>query len=118
MTGRHSVMLSPDSVSRVRPPNTTIPNTLAAEPNSQYATESELVAGKEDVEAAFRADREVAPILRPSAPSGDVLGGAVVELCALDWRNAVRKGVWRVDLNVFVVAFACWLRHLLHTNVS
>jgi hypothetical protein len=33
-------------VSLVRPPNTTIPNTLAALPSSQYATLFELVLGK------------------------------------------------------------------------
>ena len=36
----------PDSVSRVRPPNTTSPNTLAALPRSQYATDFSLVLGK------------------------------------------------------------------------
>ena len=38
VTGRHSVMLRPDSVNLVRPPNTTIPYTLTALPSSQYAT--------------------------------------------------------------------------------
>lgn len=33
----------PDSVRRVKPPNTTIPKTLAALPRSQYATDLELV---------------------------------------------------------------------------
>lgn len=37
----------PDSVRRVRPPNTTMPKTLAALPRSQYATLLELVSGKE-----------------------------------------------------------------------
>jgi hypothetical protein len=36
----------PDSVNRVRPPNTTMPKTLAALPRSQYATALELVSGK------------------------------------------------------------------------
>jgi hypothetical protein len=36
----------PDSVNLVRPPNTTIPKTDAALPNSQYATDFELVSGK------------------------------------------------------------------------
>lgn len=40
-------MKYPDSVKRVRPPNTTIPKTLAALPSSQYATDFELVSGKE-----------------------------------------------------------------------
>ena len=39
-------MKYPDSVSRVRPPNTTMPNTLAALPRSQYATDFSLVVGK------------------------------------------------------------------------
>jgi hypothetical protein len=37
----------PDSVRRVKPPNTTMPNTLAALPSSQYATLLEVVLGKE-----------------------------------------------------------------------
>jgi hypothetical protein len=41
---RHHVY--PDSVNLVRPPNTTMPNTLAALPSSQYATDLELVSGK------------------------------------------------------------------------
>lgn len=36
-------------MSRVRPPNTTIPNTLAALPRSQYATDFLLVLGKKGV---------------------------------------------------------------------
>jgi hypothetical protein len=43
---RKAVGTYPDSVNRVRPPNTTIPNTLAALPRSQYATDFELVSGK------------------------------------------------------------------------
>jgi hypothetical protein len=38
----------PDSVSLVRPPNITIPKTLAALPNSQYATILPLTSGKRD----------------------------------------------------------------------
>jgi hypothetical protein len=36
----------PDSVKRVSPPNTTIPNTLAALPSNQYATDLDVVSGK------------------------------------------------------------------------
>lgn len=36
----------PDSVSLVRPPNTTMPKTLAALPRSQYATDLSLTSGK------------------------------------------------------------------------
>jgi hypothetical protein len=39
----------PDSVNLVNPPKTTIPNTLAAEPKSQYATMFEEVSGKNPV---------------------------------------------------------------------
>jgi hypothetical protein len=64
VTGRHSVILRlkeesvkiiqvmdpsaytyPDSVSRVKPPNMTIPKTLAALPRSQYATALSVVFG-------------------------------------------------------------------------
>lgn len=66
VTGRHSVMdrlrgttqyvvegagcsvSYPDSVRRVKPPNTTMPNTLAALARSQYATAFELVSGDRD----------------------------------------------------------------------
>jgi hypothetical protein len=48
VTGRHSVMLSPDSVRRVSPPKTTIPKTLAAEPSSQYATDFLDTAGQDE----------------------------------------------------------------------
>lgn len=40
--------VDPDSVSLVRPPNTTIPKTLAALPRSQYATTLSLVFGKNE----------------------------------------------------------------------
>lgn len=43
----HGGVAYPDSVNLVRPPNTTIPKTLAALPKSQYATDFELVSGKE-----------------------------------------------------------------------
>lgn len=51
VTGLHSVILRPDSVNRVRPPNTTMPKTLTALPTSQYPTILELVSGNEDVVA-------------------------------------------------------------------
>ena len=38
-------MAHPDSVRRVRPPKTTIPNTLAALPSNQYATSLSLTSG-------------------------------------------------------------------------
>lgn len=39
----------PDSVNRVRPPNTTIPNTLAALARRKYPTDLELVSGKDEL---------------------------------------------------------------------
>ena len=38
MTGFHSVILNPDSVNRVTPPTTTIPNTSAEQRNNQFDT--------------------------------------------------------------------------------
>lgn len=38
----------PDSVNLVKPPNTTIPKTLTALPNNQYATDLSLTCGKLD----------------------------------------------------------------------
>ena len=49
VTGRHSVILRPDSVSRVRPPKTTMPKTLPALRSSQIATLRFEVAGHEEV---------------------------------------------------------------------
>ena len=83
VTGRHSVMLRPDSVRRVRPPKTTMPKTLAAEPSNQYATLLLLVLGKDE-------DEDLACWLAGcwtdwlNAPSGDELafeGEAAEELC-------------------------------------
>lgn len=45
----------PDSVSLVRPPNTTIPKTLAALPRSQYATTLSLVFGNNEDLVGFLA---------------------------------------------------------------
>lgn len=86
MTGRHSVMLRPDSVRRVRPPKTTIPKTLAAEPSNQYATLLLLVFGKDDddeeEDLALLAMGFCTDWLK--APSGEELafeGAAAEELC-------------------------------------
>ena len=43
-----AIIAYPDSVRRVRPPNTTMPKTLAALPSSQYATTLEFVCGHLD----------------------------------------------------------------------
>lgn len=53
-TGFHSVMLRPDSVRRVTPPTTTMPNTKAEENMSQYPTEGRESGGRGiDVEDEF-----------------------------------------------------------------
>ena len=78
----------PDSVIRVRPPNTTMPKTLTALPSSQYATPLELVLGNDrDLAAAIasvsawydgRADISLA-----SFPRGEVVVVVVVVVCVL-----------------------------------
>lgn len=98
VTGRHSVILSlyrcqqlnitsgvgasgsayPDSVSRVRPPNTTMPKTLAALARSQYATPLELMSGNLDLETA-------SPTAGVAAVVKNDFGTAGLEGCA---RNA------------------------------
>ena len=102
----------PDSVSLVRPPNITIPNTLAALPSNQYATDFELVSGKNDFFDTCVAALAPAPapaMLFPSSPKGDGAGTAGLpteELCLTDFRmvcgpcdrNACRNGVFRNDL--------------------
>ena len=45
VTGRHSVMLSPDSVRRVTPPTTTTPMTKMPHPMSQLPTLFEATSG-------------------------------------------------------------------------
>ena len=79
-------MLRPDSVRRVRPPKTTIPKTLAAEPSNQYATLLLLVFGKDDddeeEDLALLAMGFCTDWLK--APSGEELafeGAAAEELC-------------------------------------
>ena len=53
-TGFHSVMLRPDSVRRVTPPTTTMPNTSAEEHMSQYPTEGGDKGGRTfDLEEEF-----------------------------------------------------------------
>lgn len=91
----------PDSVSRVRPPNTTMPKTLAALPRSQYATDLEVVVsgnarfGFEARPAACAAVLIVARALTLKKDS--VVAGllvAVVEVVAvllLAWRRGCRK---------------------------
>jgi hypothetical protein len=84
VTGRHSVMLRPDSVSRVRPPKTTIPKTLAAEPSSQYATLLLLTSGNDELWVVFFAYVLVGFVMVwLNAPSGEALaldGAAAEEL--------------------------------------
>ena len=106
VTGRHSVMLRPDSVRRVRPPKTTMPKTEVAERRSQVATPLVETSGHEDVGwwvVVF------ALMLWLRALRGDVGGWVVVVVvvvvvedwdrdCSWELRKALRKGVWRVDL--------------------
>ena len=112
----------PDSVRRVNPPKMTIPKTLAALPNNQYATFLLFVSGKYDLVFACVV-RPSPPILLLSAASGESIfcAAAEVELClsvlgVLD-RKALRKGVWRKDLMV-EPGETCLCRHRLQTKLS
>jgi len=99
-------MLKPDSVSRVSPPNMTIPNTLAAEPSNQYATDFELVSGHDEL--FDEVDLVFVAMSCANAPSGDVDdddgGAAIAELWLREndegvrWRKAERNGVCRTDV--------------------
>ena len=53
MQGRLDGGAYPDSVRRVQPPKMMIPKTLAALPNSQYATTFEVLGGKLEALAAL-----------------------------------------------------------------
>lgn len=92
----------PDSVSRVRPPNTTMPKTLAALPRSQYATDLEVVVsgnvrfGFEASPAACTAVLIVARALAPNRVSEgtDLLVAVVIVVAVvilLAWRRGCRK---------------------------
>jgi hypothetical protein len=67
----------PDSVNLVRPPKTTIPKTLVALPRSQYATDFELVSGKN----FLRAEVFTLPTFWLSEANGE---GAAIVLLARD----------------------------------
>lgn len=95
-------------MSLVKPPNITMPKTLAAEPSSQYATDFELVRGQDEALGSLEALAWVlevdAPILYPNAAKGDDGDGDdpgdCAELCLLRavgfcCLKACRKGVWR-----------------------
>jgi len=73
----------PDSVSRVRPPNITIPKTLAALPRSQYATALSLVAGKK----RFLDIVGLAP--RLNWLNGAVTCCGICVVCHRDWKNGI-----------------------------
>ena len=73
--------LYPDSVRRVRPPNTTIPKTLAALPKSQYATTLWLVLGKKCL-LAFAPFPLIDPPIDGSEVDGVSPGVAVVDTAA------------------------------------
>jgi hypothetical protein len=114
VTGRHSVMLNlervrllfarkiaedyPDSVSRVRPPKMTMPNTLAALPRSQYATALLLTFGKELRASAPNARRAPlnGPLLAVLSPAArdfalDDKGDALL----FSWRIREARQNWR-----------------------
>lgn len=105
-------------MSRVKPPKTTMPKTLAADPRSQYATDLELVWGQDEDSG----DRglEDSPMLRLRAPNGDVVEAD--ELWCLNCtgpcdRKALRNGVCRVDRYADGALDCCW-RHLRQTKAS
>ena len=75
VTGFHSVILKPDSVNLVSPPKITIPKTLAALPNNQYATVLAEVSGKLEAFAVLVA---LAARSIDAAPACD---NEAVELC-------------------------------------
>lgn len=91
--------LYPDSVRRVRPPNTTIPKTLAALPNSQYATTFWLVLGKKRL-LAFAPFPSVDP---PIDGIGVDCGSLVVVV--LDTAAVLRKRLELKNLMDFGDAF-------------
>lgn len=73
--------LYPDSVRRVRPPNTTIPKTLAALPNSQYATAFWLVLGKKRL-LAFAPFPLIDPLIDGTGVDCGSLGVAIPDTAA------------------------------------
>lgn len=108
MTGFHSVMLSPDSVSLVNPPNTTIPKTLVADARSQYATLFDDVSGKEE---PFALAESLARDKGGRMDEGAVAVGAEDCLRRCGCRNARRKGVDLVDRKaLWRVAACCWMQ--------
>lgn len=96
----------PDSVSRVNPPNTIIPNTLAALPRSQYETLFEVTEGNRDFVAAVSS---AAVVKKDFGIFAVVLFGRnderIVELYRIDfpkgsfpkrWRDeAIKLRLWR-----------------------
>lgn len=103
----------PDSVRRVRPPKTTMPNTLAALPSSQYATLFDVVLGELlDLACSVAAS---AGIDSPAcdAPIVALLGNGWVDFhltdCAMDGRGAEDRAVAMEDRSGE-------LRHGWHTN--
>jgi hypothetical protein len=81
----------PDSVRRVKPPKTTMPNTLAALPSSQYATLLELVSGQL---LAFGTAALAAPTSCAACPSNGValLRNGCVDFHLTDCRSEGWRG--------------------------
>ena len=87
MMGLHSVMLSPDSVNRVRPPKMTIPKTLAALPKSQRPTPRLLCFGKNEDFGNVREEGFMSELVERGRVDVDIDGFAVVP--------KHRIGVWK-----------------------
>ena len=101
-------MLKPDSVNLVKPPNTTIPNTLAALPSSQYATDLWLTSGK-PVFVLVLLVLSI-PIVLLNAPSGDI-----VDICEVDLVEYEKdRFVWlrKAPVDIFCRSFcrATWCK--------
>lgn len=87
----------PDSVSLVRPPKTTIPNTLPADANSQYATVFEDVSGKKpffpfafacpSAAIFWRSALDIVLLKLFNGEAGACCGRAVVELLKRIFRD-------------------------------
>lgn len=87
-------------MSLVRPPNTTIPKTLAALPRSQYATVLDDVSGKDDDELFL-----FCPAASPSLDcAASPLSAAAAVFCrvALEFAEAENK---RVDSNLLAASY-------------
>ena len=105
----------PDSVSRVRPPNTTMPKTLAALPSSQYATLLEDVLGKllgPLFAVVSAASASMSPCVR-DAPMAALLRSGWVDFHLTDCET---EGLGAQERDAATGDRIGELRHGLHTN--